>query len=80
MAAALSATRGATVAGIDAAETMLDIARERTPTGDFRQGDLEALPFDDNTFDLVTGFNAFQFAGNPAQALQVAGRVTGPAG
>lgn len=80
MAAALSAGLGAKVAGIDAADNLLAIARERTPGGDFRQGDLEALPFADNTFDLVTGFNAFQFAGNPAQALREAGRVTKPGG
>lgn len=76
MAAALSAARGATVSGIDAAEALLEIARERTPAGDFRQGDLEALPFDDDAFDLVTGFNAFQYAGDAARALREAGRVT----
>jgi SAM-dependent methyltransferase len=80
MAAELSAARGARVAGLDAAESMLDIARERTPSGDFRQGDLESLPFADESFDLVTGFNAFQFAGDPAQALREAGRVTRPGG
>lgn len=80
MAAALSASLGARVAGIDAAEGMLEIARERTPGGDFRQGDLEALPWDDDTFDLVTGFNAFQFASDPAAALREAGRVTRPGG
>jgi SAM-dependent methyltransferase len=80
MAAALSAARGAAVSGIDAAEALLEIARERTPAGDFRQGDLEALPFDDDAFDLVTGFNAFQYAGNAAQALGEAGRVTRPGG
>ncbi len=80
MAAALSAARGAVVSGIDAAEALLAVARERTPTGDFRQGDLEALPFDDDAFDLVTGFNAFQYAGDAAQALREAGRVTKPGG
>ena len=40
MAAALSASLGVRVAGVDAAEGMLAIARERTPSGDFRQGDL----------------------------------------
>lgn len=80
MAAALSASLGARVAGIDAAAPLLDIARERTPGGDFRHGDLEALPFADAGFDLVTGFNAFQFAGDPAQALREAGRVTRPGG
>lgn len=80
MAAALAASLGAKVAGLDAAEGMLEIARERIPAGDFRQGDLEALPWDDNSFDLVTGFNAFQFAGDAAQALREAGRVTRPGG
>ncbi|WP_372624103.1 class I SAM-dependent methyltransferase [Falsiroseomonas sp.] len=80
MAAALSASRGATVCGLDAAEALLEIARERTPTGDFRQGDLEALPFEDDSFDLVTGFNAFQYAGDAAQALREAGRVAKPGG
>lgn len=80
MAATLSASLGATVAGVDAAESLLAIARERTPGGDFRQGDLEALPFGDNAFDLVTGFNSFQYAGDAAQALREAGRVTKPGG
>lgn len=80
MAAALSASLGAKVAGIDAAGPLLEIARERTPGGDFRHGDLEALPFEDRAFDLVTRFNAFQFAGDPAQALREAGRVTKPGG
>ncbi len=80
MAAGLSAARGATVSGIDAAESLLAIARERTPGGDFRQGDIEGLPFADDAFDLVTGFNAFQYAGDAAQALREAGRVTKPGG
>jgi SAM-dependent methyltransferase len=80
MAAALSTSLGAMVAGIDAAEGMLEIARERSPAGDFRQGEIEDLPFEDDAFDLVTGFNAFQFAGNPARALAEAGRVTRPGG
>ena len=80
MAAALSASLGARVSGLDAAETLLKIARERVPNGDFRQGDLEALPFEDDSFDLVTGFNSFQFAGDAEQALREAGRVTRPGG
>ncbi len=37
------------VAGIDAAEQLIDIAAERTPDGDFRTGDLEALPWPDDS-------------------------------
>ena len=76
MAAQMAAARGAVVAGVDAAEAMLAIARERVPAGDFRVGDLEALPFADESFDVVTGFNSLQYAGNPVAALREAGRVT----
>lgn len=79
-AAMLAASMGARVAGVDAAPPLLDIARERVPDGDFRVGDLEDLPFADAAFDVVTGFNAFQFAGNPAVALAEARRVTRPGG
>src|SRR4051812_20592778 len=41
MAAQIAAERGATVSGLDAAENLLAIARNRTPQGDFRQGELE---------------------------------------
>ncbi len=76
MAAEMAAARGAEVSGVDAAEGMLAIARQRVATGDFRRGDLEDLPFADGTFDVVTGINAFQYAGNPVAALSEAGRVT----
>jgi ubiquinone/menaquinone biosynthesis C-methylase UbiE len=80
MAAQIAAARGAQVSGIDAADALLAIARARTPAGDFRQGDLEALPFEDHSFDVVTGFNSFQNAGNPAVALDAARGVTKPGG
>jgi len=75
MAAQMAAARGAHVTGIDAAEGLLAIERTRTPAGDFRQGDLEELPFQDQSFDLVTGFNSIQYAGNPVMALREARRV-----
>ncbi len=59
---------------------MLDIARERRPDGNFRVSDLEDLPFADDSFDVVTGFNAFQYAGNPVRTLSEARRVTRPGG
>jgi SAM-dependent methyltransferase len=80
MAAQMAAARGAQVSGIDAAEALLAIAKQRTPKGDFRRGDLEDLPFGDGSFDVVTGFNSFQYAGNPAVALGAARRVAKPGG
>jgi SAM-dependent methyltransferase len=76
----LAAARGAHVSGIDASDAMIAMARENTPSGEFQVGDLEALPFADAAFDVVTGFNAFQYAANPAVALGEAGRVTKPGG
>jgi SAM-dependent methyltransferase len=80
MAAVRAADRGARVSGLDAAENLLAIARTRLPSGDFHLGDLEELPFSDDAFDLVTGFNSFQYAANPVVALQEARRVVKPTG
>ena len=74
--ARIAADHGARVAGIDAAEGLIAIAAERTPSGDFRVRDLEALPWPDESFDVVTGFNAFQFADDKARALAEARRVS----
>ena len=73
---AMVAARGARVGGVDAAEALIAIARERVPEGDFRVGEMEALPYPDRAFDVVTGFSAFQFAADPAGALREAGRVS----
>ncbi|HEX9867496.1 MAG TPA: class I SAM-dependent methyltransferase [Candidatus Tectomicrobia bacterium] len=78
MAAQIATERGAQVNGLDAAPNLLAIARQRVPSGDFKVGDLESLPFPDGKFDLVTGFNSFQYAGNPGAALGEAKRVTKP--
>jgi len=68
------------VAGIDASAAFIDIARERLPGGDFRVGEMETLPHADGSFDVVTGFNAFQYAASPVNALREARRVTQPGG
>jgi SAM-dependent methyltransferase len=56
-AAQLASSRKALVTGLDAAEALVAIARARTPNGDFRVGDMFALPFADDTFDVATSFN-----------------------
>lgn len=75
LAAQMAAARGAKVSAVDAAEGLLAIARERLPSGDVRHGDIEELPFADAEFDVVTGFNSFQYAGNPSVALREGRRV-----
>lgn len=72
----MAAKRGAQVSGIDAAESLLAIAYERVSDGDFRTGEMEALPYAGQTFDVVTGFSSFQFAANPVRALREASCVS----
>ena len=79
-AVALAADRGAHVSGIDITPALLEIARERSPGADLREGEMGALPFADSQFDVVTATNAFQFALDPEQALHDATRVLVPGG
>jgi SAM-dependent methyltransferase len=70
--------RGAKAFGLDASEALLELARRRVPEADLRVGDMEALPYDEDTFDLVTGFNSFFFANDIVAAVREAGRVAKP--
>jgi ubiquinone/menaquinone biosynthesis C-methylase UbiE len=77
-AAHLAGERGAAVSGIDASEGLVTIARARTPNGDFRVGDMFALPFPDASFDAATSFNGI-WKGCEAALLE-ARRVLVPGG
>jgi SAM-dependent methyltransferase len=72
------AERGGEPAGIDASESLISFARTRLPHADLRVGEMEELPWPDQTFDLVTGFNSFFFANDMIAALREAGRVARP--
>ena len=74
----LVAERGAEPYGIDASESLIELARRRLPGADLRIGDMESLPYDDDGFDLVTGFTSFFFANDMVAALREAGRVAKP--
>ena len=43
---------------------------------DLRHGDVEALPYEDQTFDAVTAFNSVQYATDPTAALREVKRVS----
>ena len=64
--------------GWSASEELVALSRERIPVADVRVGEMEALPYEDDAFDLVTGFNSFFFADDFAGALR--GRTRGEAG
>ena len=72
--------KGAQIIGIDAAQGLLELARKRNTGNLFLEEDLEALPFKIDTFDVIAGFNAFQYAGEFAKALAEARRVLKPEG
>jgi SAM-dependent methyltransferase len=74
----LIAERGARPFGLDASEELIAFARERLPEADLRVGDMEAMPYPDDTFDLVAGFNSFFFANDIVTAVREAGRVAKP--
>jgi SAM-dependent methyltransferase len=76
----LIAERGAEVAGIDAAEGMIEIARGRVPRADLRVGPMEHLPWEDRAFDVATAVNSLQFAADYVDALREAARVVKPGG
>ena len=74
----LVAGRGGVPHGLDASESLVALARGRLPDADLRVGEMEALPWSDDSFDLVTGFNSFFFANDMVGALREAGRVAKP--
>lgn len=75
MFSSMAIRRGAQVIGIDAAPGLLKVAKHRNPSNNFMEEDLEAMPFASNSFDIVAGFNSFQYAGNFKNALTEAKRV-----
>ncbi|MEY2493260.1 MAG: hypothetical protein QOH24_2211 [Verrucomicrobiota bacterium] len=71
---AITAARiGARVRGIDLTPELLERARENARIAnvqiDFREGDVEALPFDDVTFDVVLSHFGHMFAPRPDVAM-----------
>ncbi len=79
-AARMASARDASVTGIDITPELIEIARERVPSGDFIIGGMDDLPFEDRSFDAAVGFNAFQFADDPTHAVREAARVVRPGG
>jgi len=74
----LVADGGAETSGLDASEALIAFARRRLPRADLRVGEMEELPWEDDSFDLVAGFNSFFFATDMVAALREARRVAKP--
>jgi len=78
--AAAAAERGAVVTGLDFASAMVDEATRRHPGIAFRQGDAEALPFEDESFDALTMNFGMLHLARPDTAIAEALRVLRPGG
>ncbi len=71
------------VTGIDAAPEIIEQAREagRRPANlDFATGDVYALDYPDDAFDVVHAHQVLQHLGDPVRALREMRRVTKPGG
>ncbi len=74
----LAAIRGAVSTGIDASPRLVAVARDRSPDADIRVGNMEELPWDDESFDVVTSFRGIW--GTTPGAVDEAHRVLAPGG
>jgi SAM-dependent methyltransferase len=74
----LARLRGASCAGIDASPRLVAVARRRSPQADLRVGDMNALPWDPASFDVVTSFRGIW--GTTPGAVAEIRRVLRPGG
>jgi SAM-dependent methyltransferase len=83
-AALVAARRYCDVAGIDIAPNLVERARARAEAeglaADFREGDAQALPFPDASFDVVVSVFGVMFAPDQARAAAELLRVCRPGG
>jgi SAM-dependent methyltransferase len=79
-----AAKAGARVSALDLTPELLDVARENARIADveidWREGDIEQLPFDDAAFDAVTSQFGHMFAPRPEVAVAEMLRVLKPGG
>ncbi|MCW5918020.1 MAG: class I SAM-dependent methyltransferase [Ferruginibacter sp.] len=72
---------GADVTGFDGTEPFINEAKKRRNRKiKFLVGEMEELPFANETFDLVSGCNSFQYAADVKHAISEAKRVLKPGG
>jgi SAM-dependent methyltransferase len=77
---AAAAARGAHAVGIDLAEGMLALGRERHPGLRLVEGDAERLPFADGAFDAIVGGFILNHLPDAGAAVAEAARVLAPGG
>jgi SAM-dependent methyltransferase len=78
--AGAAAARGAVATGLDFSPAMLGVARAAHPALHFAEGDAEAMPFPDASFDAVVSSFGVHHVPRPERALAEARRVLRPGG
>jgi ubiquinone/menaquinone biosynthesis C-methylase UbiE len=82
--ACAAAERGARVVAVDPSVDMLDAAsrraRERALAIELREGSVQRLPFEDESFDVVVAVTVLCFVENPRLAVHEIVRVLAPGG
>ncbi len=78
------ARNGADVVGVDLSSSAIDLARanfsQQGLTGEFRVANGEALPFSENSFDLVYAHGVVQYTADPQRLVDECRRVLKPGG
>jgi SAM-dependent methyltransferase len=72
--------RGYEVIAVDAAPTLVRLAREADRAGEYRVADAAKLPFGGGSFDLVVAFNSLMDIDDMPGAVEEAARVLEPGG
>ena len=72
--------RGYEVAGFDSSQTLVELAREADPGGDYRVADAAQLPLDDGAAALVVAFLVLQEIPHMYEAVAEAARVLSAGG
>jgi SAM-dependent methyltransferase len=70
-----AAAAGARVTGVDIAPGMLELARAKAPGIDFELGDVQALEYEDASFDVVSSSFGFIFAPDHVATARELARV-----
>lgn len=78
--AAAAAARGAVASGLDFSAAMVGIARAAHPAITITEGDAEAMPFGDSTFDAVVSSFGLHHVPRPERALRETRRVLAAGG
>ena len=72
--------RGFEIAGMDGSEEMLKQARIANPNIDFKQGDVEKIPFEDSSFDFVLCIEVLRYLPDINPCVREIVRVLKPNG